>query len=394
MADNFLEQNQQLAAKLEATSGTAETLAAADVALKPFRSEFTFGTNYPRSTNDEVAEDLAQAADFVAGKLATIGVGFQCKTSGVLGTAPKIGPYLQGCGLIEEQVRQITIGTITGGGGIFLAGASYSATGGKTGTIEQDRNGAGVLRYVVTSGGDIANGDTITVGAGSATSSSATTAYAVKYRPRSSGLKTLTVQRAAKNDQGTANEDQLYRLRGAAGTGKITMAALDAMRFSAEFQGPVDFIGAGAFFTGVTYESSSAPKFVNSIVQINGVAGIPSSISLDFGNVIEVDPDPTTSGGTSGYIAARISRREPKIVIDPLRQKTSVLDDYGLLGAGTEVTFSAIVGTTPNLIEIAATKCQIREHSESVRAGRQAAGLTLFVNRSVLTDNDYALYFR
>ncbi len=394
MPDNFLEQNQQYAIKLEAASGTAETLTNADVALKPFRSSTGYTRQDPRFTNDEVAEDLGQAADFVGGRLATIPFGFQFKCGGVVGTVPAIGRYLQACGLQEEQVEQITVGSITGGDGILTAGSTYSATGGKAGVIEADRNGAGVLRYVATTGGSLSNTNVITVGAESCTASSSSTPYAVKYRPKSSALKTATFQRASKNDQGTSSEDQLYRIRGGAGTATITGNALDALRITGEIQGPADFVGAGSFFTGMTYETTIAPKFVNAPVQLNGVALVPSTFSLDLGNVLELDPDPTTSGGTSGYLYTRIARRETKITIDPLRIKTSLFDDYGLLSSGAEFAVSLIIGTTPNLIEIVATKCQIREHSEGVRAGRQTAGLTLYINRSTLIDQDFNIYFR
>jgi len=392
--DEFLVQNQQFAATTEAVSGTAETLTNAHVKLKGFRSELSFTPELERFSNDEVAEDLAQAADVPGGFLGAIGVGFQCKTGGVLGTPPAIGTYLKGCGLQEQIVQQITIGSITGGDGLFAAGSVYSATGSKTGIVEADRNGAGSMRYIVLTGGVLVASDVVTIGAESATTSGSTTFHSVKYKPRSSGLQTLTIQRASKNSNATAGQDQLYRLKGAAGTGTISMAALDSVRFRGEFRGPVSLVGPGDFLTGFTYETGTAPRFKNATVQINGAASVPASISLDIGNVIVSDPDPTTSGGTSGYIASRIDRREPKIVIDPLRQKKAILDDYGLLEDGSEFPISIIVGTTPNIIEIAATKGQIREHSEGERGGRQTAGLTIFLNRSVALDEDYVLYFR
>jgi hypothetical protein len=169
--------------------------------------------------------------------------------------------------LQEQIVSQITVGAITGGDGTLTAGSIYSATGSKTGIVEADRNGAGAMRYIVLTGGNLAASDVVTVGAESTTTSGTSTFYAVKYKPRSSGLQNLTIQRAAKNSEGTSAEDQLYRLRGSAGTGSISGAALDAIRFNAEFTGPLDFIGAGSFFTGFTYETGNAPKFLNAVVQ-------------------------------------------------------------------------------------------------------------------------------
>lgn len=392
--DEFLEQNQQIAAKPEAVSGTPETLGAADVKLKGFRSELSFSQEIERFALDEVSEDLAQSADTPGSIIGVIGVGFQLKTGGVLGTPPAAGVYLRGCGLQQEVVNQITIGSISGGDGLLTAGSVYSATGSKTGIIEADRNGAGTLRYIVLTGGVLVASDVVTVGAESGTVSGTSTFYGVKYKPRSSGLETLTVQRASKNSAGTSAQDQLYRIKGATGTGTIGAVAGDVVKFRGDFRGPKDFVGAGSFITGYTYETGSAPRFRNAVVQINGVASVPNSWSLDIGNVIQDDPDPTTSGGVSGYGASRIERREPKLIIDPLRQKTAILDDYGLVADGSEFPISIIVGTTPNIIEIAATKGQIREHSEGTRGGRQTAGLTIYLNRSVALDEDYTIYFR
>lgn len=395
MADKLRILQQQLAAAVETTLGEAVTLTSSHVKLKPFQSEFNYAPDRLRFTNDEVADDIGMAADFTAGAKASIGVGFGLKTGGVVGTAPAAGTFLQGCGLQAEVVNAITIGAPTGGVAAFAAGDVYSAaTGTKTGVIEYPISAGGTLRYVVTTGGALAAADVVAVGSVTATASGSNALYATKYRPTSFGLKGLSMRRAIKNSEGTSNKDFVALLRGAMGDGSIELAALDAARFKGTFTGVIVSEGDGALLTGYTYETGVPPTFANATVQLNGVAVQPDAVSLAFGNSVEMDPDPTTTGGAAGYQAANISSRKPSISIAPYRQIASVLDDLGLYAGGT--TFPVVVrfGTTPNLIEIVAPKAQITGWTQGDRAGFETAQLTLSLTRDTLVDHEYAIYFR
>lgn len=395
MADQFLSETLQLAAKLEAVAGTAETLTSAEVKLRPFKSDPPFVPDYPRFGNDEASDDLAQAADFVSGAKAQINVGCIFKSGNVLGTEPAIGRFLEACGMKKQTVRTITIGAISGGDSAFAAGETYSATGGKTGIIEYPASGAGALRYIVTSGGNLAASDVVTANGDSATASGTDAVYGLKYTPTSSAQKTLTIQRSDKNDQGTGGQDFLYRLRGAMGKFSLTWTPLDAIRFAGEYHGVKDLAGAGSFFTGMTYEAGTPPKFINGIVQIDGVDVSPDAITFDCGNTVEVDPAPTTAdGGTAGFKMARIARREPTLSITPFRLIPSVLDDLGKLQSGATFAVKITCGATPQLIEFHAPKAQLRGWSAGERAGRRTAALTIHLTRADLTDDDYAIYFR
>lgn len=398
MPDNFLTLAQQIAAKQEAVAGTVETLTAAEVKLRPFVSTIPFSPELARFSNDEVADDIGMAPDFIGGKAGKIGFGCAFHGSGALATKPSLGIYLEACGLKEQQVNTITIGAPSGGDSAFLAGETYSAaSGAKTGYIEADISGAGTLKYIILTGTALANTDTVTANGTSATCSGSSSDYAWKYSPLSYGHKTLTIQRGTKNSNGTSAKDFLVRLRGALGTGKIEGVALDALRFLGEFSGPLNFSANGSLFTGVTYETvtlAQQPKLANATIQINSVAVRPSQFSFDLGTTVELDPDPTTTGSTDGYDLARITSRKPKITIDPYRLPSDSLADLTLLSAGTVFPFSMTLGTSPNMIEISAPNCQITSWSEQDRAGRHVASLELSISRGTLTDADYAIYFR
>lgn len=397
MPDNLSTLVQQLAAKIEVTKGTVEALTATEVDLRPF-SDINYEPQYLAHGNDEVADDIGQAGNFIAGSAGRLTFGLNLRTGGVLGGPHALARYFRGCGLREEAVKQITVGTQSGGDSMFKAGETYSATGGKTGTIEKDISGAGTLRYVVATGGDLIAADVVTANGDSATTSGSTTTYATKYRPRSTGHETLTLQRGVKNSEGTAAQDFLYRLRGAMGNVTFQADALDVFKCLFEFQGVEDFAGAGSLFTGVTYEGGTPtqlPKLHNAAIQINGVTVRPEAFSLALGNQLEMDPDPTaTGGGVAGYDFARILRREPVITMAPYRLIPSVLDDLGLHKAGTVFPVTVIAGSTPYMLEFVALKAQVSQSSLGTRAGRETNQLTMVCTRQDIPDEEFALYLR
>lgn len=396
MPDTFQRLTQQLAGKIEVTPGTEETLTAAEVKLRPFQ-DFGFDPDFRRFSNDQVAEDIGQAPDFVSGTAGGLSVGFPLHGPGDLTSAPAAGVYLRGCGLKEEDVQQITIDAPAGNDNAFLAGDAWTS-GAKSGIVESDISAGGQFRYVLDGGSaDLADTDVISSDGDTATASGSPSDYATKYTPRSTSHETLTIQRGVKNFNETAGQDFLWRLKGALGNFRIEFAALDAIRFLSEFSGVLAFKGAGSLFTGVTIESLSnadLPKLINSTIQLNGVTVRPSAITFDAGNTVELDPNPTTGGGTEGFDLAQISDRTPTLSIDPFKLKPGDLDDLGLLEAGTEIPISIICGTTPNIFEFTALKAQVREDSEGDRSGRVVSNLTLNIVRNSLTDNDYAIYFR
>lgn len=393
MGDKFLTRDQQLAFDIQSAQGTGETLTAADVLLKPFRADTPFAPDYLRFANDEVAEDIAQAADFVAGLKATIAIGCLLKTSGVVGTAPAIGKLLRGCAMKEQAVKTISVGVQSGGDSAFAAGETYTATGSKTGIIEYALAGAGTLRYIVTTGGDLASSDVIVANGDSATASSASAEYATKYTPRSTGQEILTIWRGEKNDAGTSAQDSIFKLRDAMGKFSIAWEPMNVGMFNGEFMGVVESVAAGSFLSGYTYESTTPPTFKNATIQINGVSIQPGNVSFDSGNSVEMEPDPSTTGGASGYDQARVAVREPTITLGPFKQIHGTLDLHALHTSGATVAFAMTMGASANMIKLIAPAVQVRAWGLGERSGRRTEDITLHVCRSTLTDEDYAIYF-
>jgi len=397
MADHFSTLQQQFALKAEASPGVVETLAVADVQLRP-ATDLSFQPDYGRNEFDEVSDDLAKSQDYVAGLRGGFpSVGLVMKGSGVVGTAPALGRHLRACGLKEEVVRQIAIGSVAGGAGGFVAG-DIITTGAKTVKVDVDTTGT-LLRYIQVSGGDLTDSDVVTASdSDAATCSGSSSAFGVRYTPRSTGHETFTMQSIEKNVNGTSAQDFIYRIKGAMGTARIEATALAALRFVAEYSGCKNFTGAGSFFTGVTYETATpaaTPKFLNATIQVGGVTVVPSAFTLDLGNDVVLDPDPSTGGGASGYDYARILGRNPTITIDPRHLKPGDLDIFGKHEAGDVIAFAfTSSGAAGQIIELTAKNLQITALGAGNRANLRTAELTLAIRRAAATDEDFKLYFR
>ena len=399
MADNFTTRIQQVALKQEATPGTAETLTAADAKIRPY-ADAEQTPDFNRFTNDEVSDDLGEAPDFVSGKKGSISVGATIVGSGAVGTAPFLGRYLIACGCKEEAVKTITIGAPSGGDNEFAEGEAWTSSA-KSGIVEQTISGAGTFRYILDDGSaDLVDTDVITVAGDSdvATASGSAGDYGTRYTLRSQAHEPTTIARYVANYQDTASQDFITTLRGALGNAVIQANAHDVLRLQCELSGVWHSAAAGSMLTGITYESaanSALPKFINSNIQLDGVlVTAPAAFTLDFGNQVELDADPTTVGGAEGYDFARILARQPTISIDPRRIPPGTFDDLAKLGDGSEMIFSFVSsGSAGQIIEVVAN-VQMRQWTEAERANLQTANYVLNVVRRSVKDTDLKIYFK
>src|SRR3990170_3515714 len=93
-----------IAAKIEQTEGTAETLAAADADVLAF--EPSFAPTISMYERAEVTDSLSPFAQVAGSKMATITFSVNLRGSGAAGTAPKIGKLLKVCGFGETIVAR------------------------------------------------------------------------------------------------------------------------------------------------------------------------------------------------------------------------------------------------------------------------------------------------
>ena len=393
MPEYFLRKS-QLAGALETTPGTIiDPITEAHVKLKPLSDGFSYESTPMRFENQEVADDIGASADVVTAVQGTMSIPLTLKNSGVAGTAPAVGIYLQACGLKEEQVREVAYDNLAVA---FVYGETF-VSGGTEGIVDKAISaGTGTLRYILTTGDPLEDADSV-VGdiAGRCDANGDTAALGWKYSPTTTDQKTITLQRGVANTDATPSKDWIQVLKGAMGTFTIDAEALNAARINFSFQGCEASAGLGAVETGMTFESvatADLPKFINATVTVNDITVRPTSVSFDMGNEIILEPDPSSSGGTDGYDFARVSARAPQITLDP--RTIDLLDDHALLRSGDVIAFDLKFGGVGQTIQIITTSAQVRDVSFGDRSGFQTSDKTLAITRhATLTDEDFRIYF-
>ncbi len=96
----------QLAAKVETTEGTKETLAAADAVLV---SNIKFSPDIEMAARDCLRGTLSRDPSISGKQKATISFDVEMKGSGTAGTAPDYGKLLKGCGYSETIVASTSV---------------------------------------------------------------------------------------------------------------------------------------------------------------------------------------------------------------------------------------------------------------------------------------------
>ncbi len=146
----------QLAAKLEAVAGTAETLAGADAFLV---SNPSFKPNTPPNKRNLVSSSLSQFASIPGARFATIEFDVELKGSGVAGTAPEWGKLLKGCKMGETVVvspASVTYLPISTDGStltmaLYMDGKAYKIWGARGDVSLKLKTGApGILHFIFT----------------------------------------------------------------------------------------------------------------------------------------------------------------------------------------------------------------------------------------------------
>jgi hypothetical protein len=175
-----------------------------------------------------------------------------------------------------------------------------------------------------------------------------------------------------------SGNSHLVSMKGAMGNCVITMDDL-GKPLVADF----DFLGA---FTSITDaatialtspDTSMPPAVIGSAITTASIVQKIGKFKLDFGNGVEMDYDPAD---TTGFQAAYIGTREPKLSVDPRIELLATDPVYTRWAAGTQSAFSLATSTVSSQkIVIATPKIQLLTNKLADRNG------------AMIYDQEYAL---
>ena len=333
----LLSRKQQIAAKVEGTEGTAETLAAADAAFNTFDVQFTpdiqqIERNPNRSTIGNLPSIAGVRLGSVRFRTELVGSGDGSDNT------PPFATLMKGCGFQESTAS--TVLTISSASGTFLPGEQISNGAGGTTTVVVGNVESADTLYTATVSGSLTNGDTLTgsVSGVTATYTSESADNAVAYRPDSTGGSSLTI--------GVYQDGRRHLLRGCRGNVVMRGAVGDVVGLEFEFTGAIQSTTDVALLSGISFPSSIPPQFLGVGLALDTFSPVFETLEMDMSNDLAPRRDANDS---TGVISTKITARSPRGTLDPeamLIGAGNAQDFYNKLYAGTQYDASFIVGST------------------------------------------------
>lgn len=309
----------QMAAKIEAVEGTAETLAAADGKLLVYDAKTKFDPSMFK--RDPMRSSLSQMTQLPGLKKGTVTGRLEVRGSGTSTTAPEWFKLARSAGFSQHTVQTISIGSITNGPfqhWELVTGGTSSATGR---VVFQTADGAGALLLVVVSG-TFQSAETLTGGTSGATATSSSTAsnYGIGLKPTyvlaqdATGVPSLTT---ATYEDGLAK-----KLRGVRGKGKFTFKNGEPAFFEYEGMGAaVTTPVTDTALLSITHETTVPPVFLSAALTLGAYSPVVNEIGLDLNQTVALRE---SVNDASGLLSTVITDREPILTINP--EVTSVAD--------------------------------------------------------------------
>lgn len=369
-----------IAGKIEANEGVAETLAAADAKTFVYNQKVNFNPElFPRN----IERNKFGAQPHLVGKRpGSMPFDIELKATGVNQTTPDWVKYIRACGASSSTYKSINIGAVTSGP--FLHGETITGgTSGATGkVIIKTANGASAILYVVLTG-TFQSGEVITGGVSGATATTSST-------PVNAGIVILPITTSIPSLSLGGYQDGVRKLlKGCRGTGRIKFKVGDPVLFSSEFMGVENGVSDNAIFSGIVPEDELPPVFLDATMSIGGYAAKISEMEIDLGVLLGMRTDPAQSRGILCYA---VTNREPTGSFDPEMTLVATNDFFGQFFAGTLMELNAQWGPDGNKLRFYAPAVQYTAVGDEDRDGLMTAatGFRLTSNLSI-GDDDWAL---
>ncbi len=370
----------QLAGKIEASEGVAETLANTDAKNFVIEPKVDFD---PEKFEQDLALSTFNTVQQLVGKRpGRMTFKLPLKGSGVAATAPDWGKYFQASACGVNLLKSINIGAVTGGpfkhGEIITGGTSA----GKGRVIINTATGASAILYVVTSG-TLQSGETITgdISGATATTSSSPTTVGNVIEPISLSIPSLTL---------AGQHDNVVRktLKGARGKFDLGFKVGQPVIAGFDFMGVESGIVDAALFSSIPNEPAIPPVFINTTYLIDSYAMKISGMDLSFDNTIVGRDDPASDRGLASFVITHGG--VVKGSFDAEMVSVATYDFYTKMTGQSQVVLDTgvIGGTSGNKFRFYAPYLQIIDVKDEDRNGIHVAKCAFVLNGSQAKGND------
>ena len=275
---SMLIRKRQLAAKIEAVEGGAETLAAQDAGILV---NFTPKANYDPQMyqRDPVRSSLTKLGKLAGKRSAGIDFSIELKGSGSILNEPEWADLIRACGFELNVLEKISIGAITFGPflhGEIITGETSGAT---ARVVIKTADGTAIL-YFVGSNGAFVTDETITGGLSGATTLTASVPSDAGFeiKPVSSGVPSLTM--------GLYEDGVRKLLKGCRGTVKFNFKIGEPAAIEFSFKGVEAGVADVALFADVSFDNTVPPVLLNAVMSCDGVSLNIGEMEIDVANTL------------------------------------------------------------------------------------------------------------
>lgn len=375
---SMLIRKRQLAAKIEAQEGVAETLAAADAGLLV---NFTPKANYDPGMyqRNPVRASLTKMGKLTGKRAAGLDFSIELKGSGSLTEEPEWAKLIKACGFEINDLKKITIGAVTGGPfqhGEAISGAPSGATGR---VVIETADGTTTLYFVVLTG-VFADGDTITgqTSGASATAGSDPADAGHEIKPISSSVPSLTM--------GLFEDGIRKLLKGCRGTAKFNFRIGEPATVDFSFKGVEAGVSDLSLLTGLSFDDVVPPVLLNAVMACDGVSLNIGELDIDIANTLapkdKIDD-------AKGILSFMITERDTQGSFNPEMVLVATHDFYDKWFSNTPVVLDMAYGSQDgNKIRVYAPSIIYNKVDDADRDGIQLAQTAFDVTGSMEPGDD------
>lgn len=363
MSAPFITAKNFCAAKREVTWGTRVAPAAADfnIRLRDISIDDMQPEMYLRPFQS--GRNGSNASPIPGKRMASIKCKYDMGAGASAGTPMLAGKLFEACGALETVALDFTGPLVTSNvvngtvNGVALTPVTFATSSAATLAVL----GAAIVAALAALGSPITatatvSGNSILVTRSTVNTSVALTAfvvtlgsgqvvasYRVVYNPQSGITAASNSMDAASASidfylTPTSGNAVIFATKGAMGNCKVTMDDLGHPLFAEfEFKACAVSITDGSLIALTSPDTAFPPATVGAVITNATIAQRIGKFELDFGNDVQLKYDPSQA---TGYIAAYISKREPRFTFNP--QVALQADDpvWTRLIAGTATVFS------------------------------------------------------
>lgn len=375
----MLIRKRQLAAKVEAVEGTAETLAAADAKLLVYSPKVTHDVEF--FTRNPVRSSFSGMGKIAGRRPAGLNFSMELRGSGVKTTDAEWVKLLKACGFESNVLKSINIGAITNGP--FQHGETITGgtSAGKGRVIINTATGATKVYYVIISG-VLQTGETITGGTSgaTATTSGAPVTEGQEYRPISAAVSSLTM--------GCYEDGVLKLIKGARGSVKFNFKSGQPVMLDFTFQGVEAGITDVALLSGISHETTKPPALLSAALVLDAYAARIGELNIDVNNALSSRDD---INDPRGLLSFQITDRNISGSLNPEMVTVATYDFYSKFVGNTEIAIALSLGaTTGNMFKFFAPKMQLTKIDDEDRDGMQLAKCSFDLNGTVNGDDEFS----